>query len=68
MLFVIVGMGSLLPYNMFINASDYFNYKLRDVNSNDTQDSDGDKTKLQNQFESYFATCSTVSILLMVFG
>ncbi|XP_075266223.1 equilibrative nucleoside transporter 3-like isoform X2 [Convolutriloba macropyga] len=64
-------MGSLLPYNMFINATDYFNYKLRDISSNlsdyDYGDN-GDESTLQKQFESYFTTFSTVSLLLMVFG
>jgi len=74
--FLLLGMGSLLPYNMFINASHYFNYKLRDVSANDSiSDYGGDydydnknESKLQKEFESYFTTFSTVSLLLMVFG
>jgi equilibrative nucleoside transporter 1/2/3 len=61
-IFLLLGLAGLLPYNMCINASGYFEYKLRNVNDTSIE------TPLQQQFESYFTAFSTGAVLIMTFG
>ncbi|XP_033638545.1 equilibrative nucleoside transporter 1-like isoform X2 [Asterias rubens] len=65
-IFFILGMCSLLPWNMFITANQYFSYKLRNTTSNYTATLD-ESTPLQMMFESYFAVAAMVpNILIML--
>ncbi|KAK7792618.1 hypothetical protein R5R35_009151 [Gryllus longicercus] len=58
-IFYLLGMTTLLPWNFFITADDYWMYKLRDVHSNQTDDG-GSRTELQAGFTSYLSVASTV--------
>ncbi|OQR71390.1 equilibrative nucleoside transporter 3-like, partial [Tropilaelaps mercedesae] len=57
------GVASLLPWNFFITATDYWNYKFRDpavrVNSTET-------TPLQKSFNSYLAIASKLPYILFL--
>ncbi|XP_029842416.2 equilibrative nucleoside transporter 1 isoform X1 [Ixodes scapularis] len=55
------GIGSLLPWNFFITADDYWKYKFRDVNSNA---SFTQKSELQASFTSYLAIASKVPYII----
>ncbi|XP_052350908.1 equilibrative nucleoside transporter 3 isoform X1 [Oncorhynchus keta] len=64
MIFFLLGIGSLLPWNFFITAKHYWTYKL----SNNT-DGHGEEPRsdLSEYFESYLAIASTVpSVLCLV--
>lgn len=65
-IFFLMGIGSLLPWNFFITAKHYWLYKL----SNDTQDGGGEgepRSDLSDYFESYLAIASTVpSVLCLI--
>ncbi|KAL0983712.1 hypothetical protein UPYG_G00131680 [Umbra pygmaea] len=65
MIFFMLGIGSLLPWNFFITAKHYWLYKLK---SNSTASpGDGHETDLSVYFESYLAIASTVpSVLCLV--
>ncbi|XP_071454799.1 equilibrative nucleoside transporter 3 isoform X2 [Hetaerina americana] len=56
--FYILGMTTLLPWNFFITAEDYWMFKLRDTNGNYT--TLGTKTKLQTEFTAYLSMASTI--------
>ncbi|XP_075390502.1 equilibrative nucleoside transporter 3 [Tenrec ecaudatus] len=65
-IFFSLGMGSLLPWNFFVTAKEYWIFKLRNSSSpaphEDTVGSD-----ILNYFESYLAVASTVpSVLCLV--
>jgi len=53
--FYMLGMTTLLPWNFFIAVNDYWNYKFRDVENNSTS-----HTKLQKEFTSYLAIASNI--------
>ncbi|CAN7996960.1 unnamed protein product [Ixodes hexagonus] len=55
------GIGSLLPWNFFITADDYWRFKLRDVNANV---SPSQKSDLQAAFTSYLAIASKVPYIV----
>uniref|UniRef100_A0A8D2DK15 Solute carrier family 29 member 3 n=1 Tax=Sciurus vulgaris TaxID=55149 RepID=A0A8D2DK15_SCIVU len=62
-IFFCLGIGSLLPWNFFVTAKEYWAFKLRNCSSpatgKDPQDAD-----ILNYFESYLAVASTVPSLL----
>ncbi|XP_058507776.1 equilibrative nucleoside transporter 3 [Solea solea] len=65
MIFFLMGIGSLLPWNFFITAKHYWLYKL----SNNTQQSGGEdqRSYLGDYFESYLAIASTIpSVLCLI--
>ncbi|XP_040906525.1 equilibrative nucleoside transporter 3 [Toxotes jaculatrix] len=64
-IFFLMGIGSLLPWNFFITAKHYWLYKL---SNNTHQRSSGDqRTDLSDYFESYLAIASTVpSVLCLI--
>ncbi|XP_046388448.1 equilibrative nucleoside transporter 2 [Ischnura elegans] len=55
--FYLLGMTTLLPWNFFITAEDYWMFKLRDTSANYTLES---KTKLQTEFTAYLSMASTI--------
>ncbi|KAK5853836.1 hypothetical protein PBY51_014960 [Eleginops maclovinus] len=61
-IFFLMGIGSLLPWNFFITAKHYWLYKL----SNDTHHSSSEEQRsdLSDYFESYLAIASTVPSVL----
>ncbi|XP_012881115.1 PREDICTED: equilibrative nucleoside transporter 3 isoform X1 [Dipodomys ordii] len=63
LIFFSLGIGSLLPWNFFITAKEYWAFKFRNSSSltsgKDLEDSD-----ILNYFESYLAIASTVPSLL----
>ncbi|XP_042358430.1 equilibrative nucleoside transporter 3 [Plectropomus leopardus] len=64
-IFFLMGIGSLLPWNFFITAKHYWLYKL----SNNTHDSSNkeQRSDLSDYFESYLAIASTVpSVLCLI--
>ncbi|XP_030012726.1 equilibrative nucleoside transporter 3 [Sphaeramia orbicularis] len=65
MIFFLMGIGSLLPWNFFITAKHYWLYKL----SNNTHHSghEEERSDLSDYFESYLAIASTVpSVLCLI--
>ena len=63
--FYLLGMTTLLPWNFFIAVNDYWNFKFRDVN-NTTASSLGSQTKLQKDFTSYLAIASNIPNAIFV--
>ncbi|XP_029377080.1 equilibrative nucleoside transporter 3 [Echeneis naucrates] len=62
-IFFLMGIGSLLPWNFFVTAKQYWMYKL----SNSTQHSEGQRSALGDYFESYLVVASTVpSVLCLI--
>ncbi|XP_007938903.1 equilibrative nucleoside transporter 3 [Orycteropus afer afer] len=65
-IFFSLGIGSLLPWNFFVTAKEYWMFKFRNCSHSATQES-AMGSDIQNYFESYFAVASTVpSILCLV--
>ncbi|KAL2082977.1 hypothetical protein ACEWY4_020750 [Coilia grayii] len=61
-IFFVMGIGSLLPWNFFITAKHYWLYKLSNNSHHDEPHSD-----LSDYFESYIAIASTIpSVLCLV--
>ena len=63
--FYMLGMTTLLPWNFFIAVNDYWNYKFRDVAHNSSH------TQLQKEFTSYLGTvlqCYFTLVLFMLFA
>ncbi|XP_067010202.2 equilibrative nucleoside transporter 3 isoform X2 [Anabrus simplex] len=58
-IFYLLGMTTLLPWNFFITADDYWMYKLRDVKNN-VSETIGGRTELQAGFTAYLSVASTV--------
>ena len=56
-IFCLLGMGCLLPLNIFISVSDYWMYKFRDVTDDTTN---GELTQLQKKWNSYNSIASMV--------
>ncbi|XP_003745116.1 equilibrative nucleoside transporter 2 [Galendromus occidentalis] len=56
------GIASLLPWNFFITATDYWNYKFRDPSPNSTTDT----TPLQKSFNSYLAIASKLPYIIFL--
>lgn len=67
-IFYILGITTLLPWNFFITADDYWMYKFRDINSNTSTFGDQkQRTTLQAEFTSYLSVASSVpSILFLI--
>ncbi|TDH01115.1 hypothetical protein EPR50_G00176920 [Perca flavescens] len=64
-IFFLMGIGSLLPWNFFITAKHYWLYKLS--NSTHGSGSDEQRSDLSDYFESYLAIASTVpSVLCLI--
>jgi len=61
LVFYMLGMTTLLPWNFFIAVNDYWNYKFRDVHQNATS-----HTKLQKEFTSYLAIASNIPNAIFV--
>ncbi|KAE8750653.1 hypothetical protein FOCC_FOCC002632 [Frankliniella occidentalis] len=65
-IFYFLGMTTLLPWNFFITADDYWMYKFRDVNSSVTVTMLGNssdvisRTPLQKSFTAYLSVASNV--------
>ncbi len=62
MVFYLLGMGTLLPWNFFISVNSFWDYKFRDVNTTGEivliRKEDEEKTELQKEFTSYLAIAS----------
>ncbi|XP_017268313.1 equilibrative nucleoside transporter 3 [Kryptolebias marmoratus] len=62
-IFFLMGIGSLLPWNFFITARDYWIYKL----SNSSDHSGQQHSDISDNFESYLSVASTVpSVLCLI--
>ncbi|XP_070571354.1 equilibrative nucleoside transporter 1-like [Ptychodera flava] len=57
-----LGMGCLLPWNMFITASGYYKMKFRCVNCTTMN-----ATEFQETFENFFSVAANVSNIVMLF-
>lgn len=62
-IFFCLGIGSLLPWNFFVTAKEYWAFKLRNC-SHLASGRDSEDTDILNYFESYLAVASTVPSLL----
>ncbi|XP_020850281.1 equilibrative nucleoside transporter 3 isoform X2 [Phascolarctos cinereus] len=60
-IFFSMGIGSLLPWNFFVTAKEYWMYKLQNCSSQGASD-------IQNYFESYISIASTVPAVLCLIG
>ncbi|KFP51514.1 Equilibrative nucleoside transporter 3, partial [Cathartes aura] len=66
-IFFLLGIGSLLPWNFFITAKHYWTYKLQ--NCSDQADPAGQAASdLRDFFESYISIASTVPSVLCLIG
>uniref|UniRef100_A0A3P8VWC7 Solute carrier family 29 member 3 n=1 Tax=Cynoglossus semilaevis TaxID=244447 RepID=A0A3P8VWC7_CYNSE len=64
-IFFLMGIGSLLPWNFFITAKHYWLYKLS--NSTHSSDDKDQRSNLSDYFESYLVIASTVpSVLCLI--
>ncbi|XP_008281684.1 equilibrative nucleoside transporter 3 [Stegastes partitus] len=64
-IFFLMGIGSLLPWNFFITAKHYWHFKLS--NNSDHSSGEEQSSDLSNYFESYLAIASTVpSVLCLI--
>ncbi|TRY98825.1 hypothetical protein DNTS_035643 [Danionella cerebrum] len=64
-IFFTLGIGSLLPWNVFITAKQYWLYKLS--NSSNSEGVEEDHNDLSDYFESYIAIASTIpSVLCLI--
>ncbi|XP_059179685.1 equilibrative nucleoside transporter 3-like isoform X2 [Physella acuta] len=68
LIFGYLGLSSLLPWNFFITAKKYFDYKFRNTSlpSNVSFDDDVHTVQMQKDFESYLAIVSNGSNLLFM--
>ncbi|XP_012936591.1 equilibrative nucleoside transporter 3 [Aplysia californica] len=68
LIFGFLGLSSLLPWNFFITAKKYFDYKFRNTSlpSNVSFDGKGHTTDMQVVFESYLSIVSNGSNLLFM--
>ncbi|KAK3748288.1 hypothetical protein RRG08_039540 [Elysia crispata] len=64
-IFGFLGLSSLLPWNFFITAKEYFDYKFRNT-SIVPFDSKRNNTRLQSEFESYLSIVSQCSNLFFM--
>ncbi|PNF17715.1 Equilibrative nucleoside transporter 1 [Cryptotermes secundus] len=58
LIFYLLGMTTLLPWNFFITADDYWMFKFRDVTANVSDKSN--RTELQAGFTAYLSVASTI--------
>ncbi|XP_013388911.1 equilibrative nucleoside transporter 3 isoform X2 [Lingula anatina] len=68
-IFYIIGIATLLPWNFFITAKQYFDYKLRNLTFTSLNDWENplDETSMQIQFENYVSICAMVPNILFMF-
>jgi len=64
--FALIGVATLMPWNIFITATDYWMYKFRDVNESHVDHPRVNKTELQTFFTSYLSMSSNIPFLLML--
>ena len=57
--FYLLGMSTLLPWNFFISANSFWDYKFRHINATSSYGDDS-KSILQVEFTSYLSICSNV--------
>ncbi|KAG8000013.1 Equilibrative nucleoside transporter 3 [Nibea albiflora] len=62
-IFFLMGIGSLLPWNFFITAKHYWLYKLS--NNTDRSSNEEQRSDLSDYFESYLSIASTVPSVLL---
>ncbi|KAH3852350.1 equilibrative nucleoside transporter 3-like [Dreissena polymorpha] len=68
MIFCLLGLGALIPWNFFITANAYFKYKLRNTTVSEQQYLEPQyETQLQTMFEGYLTVASTVPNLAFNF-
>ncbi|XP_053398380.1 equilibrative nucleoside transporter 3-like [Mercenaria mercenaria] len=68
LIFYLLGLGSLAPWNFFITASEYFKYKLRNTTQPESEYLDPQyETELQAMFESYLVVANTIPNLAFNF-
>ena len=66
-IFYLLGMTTLLPWNFFITANDYWMYKFRDTNSQLNRFSlSPNRTPLQTSFTSYLSVASNVPCVIFL--
>ncbi|EDW75492.1 uncharacterized protein Dwil_GK23885 [Drosophila willistoni] len=58
--FYLLGIGTMTPWNFFVTAEDYWKYKFRNTTSNST-DPDDELTPLQKSFTCDLALAATIS-------
>jgi equilibrative nucleoside transporter 1/2/3 len=63
--FGLIGIASLMPWSIFVTATDYWMYKFRDVNASHTG-LHPNKTEMQTFFFSYLSIASNVPFLMML--
>ncbi|XP_069117172.1 equilibrative nucleoside transporter 3-like [Argopecten irradians] len=67
-IFLILGLGSLLPWNFFITAKEYYVFKLRNLTlSPDDADDPNTQTEMQTMFEGSVAVAATLPNLIFNF-
>ncbi|CAL1531644.1 unnamed protein product [Lymnaea stagnalis] len=68
LIFGFLGLASLLPWNFFITAKKYFDYKFRNTSlpSNVSFDDEKHTTQMQKEFESYLSIVSNGSNLFFM--
>ncbi|NXK37568.1 S29A3 protein, partial [Piprites chloris] len=66
-IFFLLGIGSLLPWNFFITAKHYWMYKLQNC-SNEAGPAGQAASDLRDYFESYISIASTVPSVLCLIG
>uniref|UniRef100_A0A0R3RK46 MFS domain-containing protein n=1 Tax=Elaeophora elaphi TaxID=1147741 RepID=A0A0R3RK46_9BILA len=60
--FIFISATSVLPWNLFINAHEYYHYKLRNITENLTlSDENNDDTELQRSYEGWVTLTGGVS-------
>lgn len=64
--FLLIGVATLMPWNIFITATDYWMFKFRDVNATHIDIPHPNKTELQTFFNSYLSISSNVPFLIML--
>ncbi|XP_076252806.1 equilibrative nucleoside transporter 1 [Rhynchophorus ferrugineus] len=68
LIFYLLGVVTILPWNFYVTANDYWMYKFRDVHSQNltTASEVKNKTQLQAEFTSYISVASAVPSLLFL--
>nr|XP_023011796.1 equilibrative nucleoside transporter 3-like [Leptinotarsa decemlineata] len=68
LIFCLLGIVSLLPWNFYVTADDYWMYKFRNVSKNESMvgSSTSGRTPLQAEFTSYLSLASSVPNLVFL--
>ena len=66
LVFVLVGITTLLPWNFFISLNNFWDYKFRNVNETVQKKNSSVPTELQKDFTSYLAISSTIPNAIFV--